>query len=111
MLHIDILSGHTYVAVNDGGNELFSNVRRDDCTGAAIRFLRDAVAHYVRLGITIRRLRTDPRGTFLAPSFAEECIRLGIDHQPTRPYRPDVKSALERQLHMTKSRHSDRQWT
>lgn len=65
-------------------------------TACAVQFLRDAVAYYGKLGITLRRLLTDNGPAFRARDFATACRQLGIRHQFTRSYRRQTNGKAER---------------
>ena len=68
----------------------------DEKTPQAVQFLRDAVAYYTRLGISIKRLLTDNGAAFRAHAFAHACKALGIQHRFTRAYRPQTNGKAER---------------
>ncbi len=61
-----------------------------------MRFLRDAVANYASLGITVRRVLTDNGSAFRSKDFATACADLGIAHKFTRAYRPQTNGKAER---------------
>ena len=62
----------------------------------AVLFLRNAVACYARLGITVKRLLTDKCAAFRSRDFRAACVELGIKHSFTRPYRPQTNGKAER---------------
>lgn len=62
----------------------------------AVLFLRNAVAYYARLGITVQRLPTDSGPAFRSCGFCSACIELGIKHSFTRPYRLQTNGKAER---------------
>jgi len=68
----------------------------DEKTPQAVQFLRDAVAYYARLGITVKRLLTDNGSAFRSKDFAAACKALGINHKFTRAYRPQTNGKAER---------------
>ena len=59
------------------GQPLHPNER----TPSAVRFLRDAVAYYARLGVPVRRLLTDNGSAFRSRDFAAACKELLLDEQ------------------------------
>ncbi|ETH72966.1 transposase, IS481 family [Bordetella pertussis STO1-CHLA-0011] len=68
----------------------------DERFPSAVQFLKDAVAYYQRLGVTIQRLLTDNGSAFRSRAFAALCHELGIKHRFTRPYRPQTNGKAER---------------
>ncbi|KAK81222.1 transposase, IS481 family [Bordetella holmesii CDC-H809-BH] len=68
----------------------------DERFPSAVQFLKDAVAYYQRLGVTIQRLLTDIGSAFRSRAFAALCHELGIKHRFTRPYRPQTNGKAER---------------
>ena len=61
-----------------------------------LRFLRDSVAYFERLGVTVKRLLTDNGSAFRSRDFAAACRELGIAHRFTRAYRPQTNGKAER---------------
>lgn len=49
----------TFAAIDDHARIAFTAIHADERTPSAVQFLRDAVAYYARLGVTVRRLLTD----------------------------------------------------
>ena len=85
-----------FVAIDDHARIAFTAMHADERTPSAVRFLRDAVAYYARLGITVRRLLTDNGAAFRSRDFAAACKELGVRHRFTRPYRPQTNGKAER---------------
>jgi len=85
-----------FVAVDDHARIAFTAMHADERTPNAVRFLRDAVAYYAGLGITVRRLLTDNGSAFRSKNFAAACKELGVHHRFTRPYRPQTNGKAER---------------
>jgi transposase InsO family protein len=85
-----------FVAIDDHARIAFTAMHADERTPSAVQFLRDAVAYYARLGVTIRRLLTDNGSAFRSRDFAAACKELGIRHRFTRPYRPQTNGKAER---------------
>jgi len=52
---------------------------------SAVQFLRDAVAYYNRLGVTIKRLLTDNGSAFRSKPFRQACQQLGITQNSPVP--------------------------
>ena len=68
----------------------------DEKTPQAVAFLRNAVAYYAGLGVSIKRLLTDNGAAFRSREFAAACNALGVQHKFTRPYRPQTNGKAER---------------
>ncbi|KCV17064.1 integrase core domain protein [Bordetella pertussis B200] len=73
-----------------------TDIHPDERFPSAVQFLKDAVAYYQRLGVTIQRLLTDNGSAFRSRAFAALCHELGIKHRFTRPYRPQTNGKAER---------------
>ena len=85
-----------FVAVDDHARIAFTAMHPDEKKGQAVQFLRNAVAYYAELGITIKRLLTDNGAAFRSGEFAVACTALGIRHKFTRAYRPQTNGKAER---------------
>ena len=85
-----------FVAIDDHARIAFTAMHPDEKTPQAVQFLRDAVAYYASLGITVRRVLTDNGSAFRSRDFASTCAELGIAHKFTRAYRPQTNGKAER---------------
>lgn len=85
-----------FVAVDDHARIAFTAMHPDEKTAQAVQFLRDAVAYYAGLGITVRRVLTDNGAAFRSRDFASACAELRIKHRFTRAYRPQTNGKAER---------------
>jgi transposase InsO family protein len=85
-----------FVAIDDHARVAFTAMHEDEKIPRAVQFLDDAVAHYARLGVSIKRLLTDNGSAFRSKAFARACERLGIRHKFTRAYRPQTNGKAER---------------
>jgi len=85
-----------FVAVDDHARIAFTAMHPDEKKLSAVQFLRDAVAYYASLGVTVRRLLTDNGSAFRSREFAQACQALGIRHKFTRAYRPQTNGKAER---------------
>jgi transposase InsO family protein len=85
-----------FVAIDDHARISFTAMHPDECKTSAMRFLRDAVAYYARLGVTVQRLLTDNGSAFRSKAFNAACKELGVRHRYTRPYRPQTNGKAER---------------
>ncbi|MNL01915.1 IS2 transposase TnpB [compost metagenome] len=87
---------YVFVAIDDHARVAFTDIHPDERFCSAVQFLRDAVAYYARLGVSIKRLLTDNGSAFRSRAFADVCHELGIKHCFTRPYRPQTNGKAER---------------
>ena len=85
-----------FVAVDDHARVAFTAMHPDETRQSAVQFLRDAVAYYNRLGVTIKRLLTDNGSAFRSKEFKRACEQLGIQQRFTRAYRPQTNGKAER---------------
>lgn len=85
-----------FVAIDDHARLAFTAMHIDEKTPQAVQFLRDAVAYYARLGVSVKRLLTDNGSAFRSRDFKAACDQLGIKHKFTRPYRPQTNGKAER---------------
>ena len=85
-----------FVAVDDHARIAFTAMHPDEKTPQAVQFLRDALAYYAGLGITVRCVLTDNGSAFRSRDFASACAELGIKHKFTRAYRPQTNGKAER---------------
>lgn len=85
-----------FVAVDDHARVAYTAMHCDEGKNSAVQFLRDAVAYYNRLGVTIKRLLTDNGAAFRSKAFKAACEQLGIQHKFTRAYRPQTNGKAER---------------
>jgi transposase InsO family protein len=85
-----------FVAVDDHARIGFTDIYRQECAASAEQFLRNTVAYFGSLGVTVRRVLTDNGGIFHSRDFAAACRQLGIRHKFTRAYRPQTNGKAER---------------
>ena len=85
-----------FVAIDDHARIAFTAMHPDEKTPQAVQFLKDAVAYYAGLGVSIKRLLTDNGSAFRSHEFARACQALGIKHRFTRAYRPQTNGKAER---------------
>ncbi|GIX35734.1 MAG: IS481 family transposase [Lysobacteraceae bacterium] len=85
-----------FVAVDDHARVAFTAIHPDERASSAVQFLRDAVAYYRRLGVTIKRVLTDNGPAFRSKPFRQACQQLGIRQKFTRAYRPQTNGKAER---------------
>jgi transposase InsO family protein len=85
-----------YVAVDDHSRIAFTAMLPDEKGLSASKFLRQAVAYFARLGITVRRVMTDNGPCFCSRRFAASCHTFQIRHIRTRIYTPRTNGKAER---------------
>jgi transposase InsO family protein len=85
-----------FVAVDDHARVGFTDMYPDERKASAVQFLRNTVAYFKSLGVTVRRLLTDNGPAFRSKDFANACQRLGLKHQFTQAYRPQTNGKAER---------------
>jgi transposase InsO family protein len=85
-----------HIAIDDATRLAYVEVLADEKATTAVGFLRRAVEHYARYGITVERLITDNGAPYRSTVHAIACRVLGIRHRRTRPYRPQTNGKAER---------------
>jgi transposase InsO family protein len=87
---------HVHVCVDDASRvayvELLPTLGHVDAVG----FLDRAVAWFAAHGVRAERVLTDNGSAYLSRAFAAACVRLGVQHKRTRPYRPRTNGKAER---------------
>lgn len=85
-----------FVAIDDHARLAFTAMHPDEKKEQAVLFLRNAVAYYASMGVTVQRLLTDNGAAFRSKDFRQACVELGIKQCFTRPYRPQTNGKAER---------------
>jgi transposase InsO family protein len=85
-----------YVAIDDHSRIAFTAMLPNEKAVSAAAFLQQAVDHFQRLGITIKRVITDNGPCFCSDLFRDTCQRLLITPKRTRFYRPQTNGKAER---------------
>jgi transposase InsO family protein len=85
-----------HIAIDDATRLAYVEVLADEKAITAVGFLRRAVEHFARYGITVERLMTDNGSAYRSAVHAIACRALGIRHVRTRPYRPQTNGKAER---------------
>ncbi len=85
-----------HVCIDDASRVAFSQIRPDQKKQSAVSFLKDAVAYYNALGVTVSRVMTDNGSCYRAKDFAKACARLGLKHIRTKPFTPKTNGKAER---------------
>jgi transposase InsO family protein len=87
---------YVHVAVDDHSRLAYAEVLPDEKATTAVGFLRRALAHFARYGISVERLLTDNGAAYRSTIHALACRALGIWHLRSRPYRPQTNGKAER---------------
>ena len=74
----------------------YVEVLDDEKATTAIGFLRRAIKHFTRYGITVQALITDNGSPYVSRAHAIACRALGLRHLRTAPYRPQTNGKAER---------------
>ena len=85
-----------HIAIDDATRLAYVEVLDDEKATTAIGFLRRAITHYARHGITVEQLITDNGAAYRSTIHAIACRALDIRHLRTRPYRPQTNGKAER---------------
>ena len=87
---------YVHVAIDDHSRIAFAKVMPSEKKPSAIAFLKDAVAYYDSLGVTVERVMTDNGSCYRSFAFRRTCKRLEIKHIRTKPYTPRTNGKAER---------------
>jgi transposase len=85
-----------HIAIDDATRLAYVEVLADEKALTAVGFLRRAIKHFKRYGITVERVITDNGSPYRSTAHAIACHALGIRHLRTRPYRPQTNGKAER---------------
>jgi transposase InsO family protein len=85
-----------HVCIDDASRIAFAEIKPDEKTGSAVTFLKNAVAYYESLGVTVDRVMTDNGSCYKAFDFRDACRDLGLKHLRTKPYTPKTNGKAER---------------
>jgi transposase InsO family protein len=85
-----------HLAIDDHSRVSFALVKTDECGPSCAQFLRQAVAYYASLGVTIERVMTDNGTGYRSKAFRACCAELDVRHIRTRPYTPKTNGKAER---------------
>lgn len=90
-----------HVAIDDHSRAAFGRIYENERGVSATAFLLTAVDYYRALGVEIRAVLTDNGACYRSDAFRAACVRLGIKHRWTRPYRPCTNGKAERFIQTT----------
>jgi transposase InsO family protein len=85
-----------HVATDDASRVCFAQILPDERTASAVRFLRNAIEWFARLGVTVERVITDNGSAYKSHWFNDVCRHAGIRHLRIRPHRPQTNGKVER---------------
>jgi transposase InsO family protein len=85
-----------HVAIDDATRLAYVEVLADEKAITAVGFLRRAITHFERYGITVEQVITDNGSPYKSTIHAVACHALGIRHLRTRPYHPQTNGKAER---------------
>jgi transposase InsO family protein len=85
-----------HIAIDDHARVAYGELYRDERGLSCGRFLARLVGYYRRLGVKVSRILTDNGTGYRSKRFRRACLRLGIKHSFTRPYRPQTNGKAER---------------
>jgi len=86
---------YVHICIDDATRLAYVEVLEDEKASTAAAFLRRAVAHYRRYGITVERVMTDNGSCYRGVLHAIACRALGLRHLRTQPYRPRTNGKAE----------------
>lgn len=87
---------YVHVCVDDATRLAYVEVLTDERAVTVAGFLRRAIRHYRRHGITIERVMTDNGAGYRSTLHAIACRTQHVRHLRTRPYRPRTNGKAER---------------
>ena len=87
---------YVHVCIDDASRLAHTGIFPDEKKQSAVAFLKAAVAHYKRLGVTVQRVMTDNGACYRSRAFAKACRDLKLKHIRTKPYTPKTNGKAER---------------
>jgi transposase InsO family protein len=87
---------YVHVCIDDASRIAFTDIFPDEKAASATTFLKQAIAYYQTLGITVTRVMTDNGSCYKAHAFRDLCRELGLKHIRTKPYTPKTNGKAER---------------
>jgi len=87
---------YVHVCVDDATRLAYVEVLTDEKATTVAGFLRRAIRHYRRHGITVERVMTDNGSGYRSTLHAIACRTQRVRHLRTRPYRPRTNGKAER---------------
>jgi transposase InsO family protein len=97
-----------FVEVSDDARIACTDLHPDEKRPRAVQYLRDALAYYSSLRVTVRRVLTDngfdTNSEFRSRDFASACTELGITQRFTRACRPQTNGKAKRFIRLALSK-------
>ena len=85
-----------HVVIDDNSRIAFAKVMKDEKKESAVAFLKQALAYYKSLGVTVERVMTDNGSCYRSKAFARACAKHKLRHLRTKPYTPRTNGKAER---------------
>ena len=85
-----------HVAIDDHSRVARIDIMPDEKKASAVTVLRNAIAYFKSLGVTVARVMTDNGSCYRSKAFARACRELRVKHLRTRPYTPQTNGKAER---------------
>jgi transposase InsO family protein len=85
-----------HVAIDDASRLAFSQIHPDETQQSAIAFLKETLAYYESLGVSVTRVMTDNGACYKSFAFRDFCRDRGLKHIRTKPYTPKTNGKAER---------------
>jgi len=85
-----------HVCIDDACRVAYSEILPDERKESATAFLERALAWFARQGVAVEWIMTDNGSCYRSQIFRQACIKHGIRHLWTRPYRPRTNGQAER---------------
>jgi transposase InsO family protein len=87
---------YVHVMVDDHSRLAYAEVLDALTAGAAVAFLKRALAWFAARGVRVERVMTDNGSAYVSHTHRHALRELGIRHLTTRPYRPRTNGKAER---------------
>lgn len=87
-----------HVCIDDNSRVGYQEILRNAKGATAAEFLERCVGFFARCGVQVKRVLTDNGPCYHSRKFKQTCLRLGIRHSYTRPYRPQTNGKVERYI-------------
>jgi transposase InsO family protein len=85
-----------HVATDDRSRVCYAEILPDETSASAVRFLRNTLEWFARLGVKIERVITDNGSAYVSHWFGDVCRAAGIKHLRIKPHRPQTNGKVER---------------
>lgn len=85
-----------HVAIDDATRLVYAEILPDEKKVTTARFTIRALRWFRERGVRVQRILTDNGSAYRSRVFGRVLRRLGIEHDRTRPYRPQTNGKVER---------------